>query len=147
MTSDLHPRTLAERDDLLELLAGRSRTVPPLDWLTVNAREFVRILVVLAGFDARDLVGRLARVRGRGERLNLATVERVVADIERERRHASRYALVVWYIAVTTPWCAECSELMFADGNGREFERPSDYGNGRGTICTGCAAHYLRPTP
>jgi hypothetical protein len=50
-------------------------------WLTSSARDLVKIAVCLAGFDAQDLANRLARTKSRGQRLNAATVERVLAEM------------------------------------------------------------------
>ncbi len=96
--------------DLVEFLAGKSRTVPALEWLTGSARDLVRIAVCLAGFDARTLVGALARIRGTGERLNTRTVERVLEEI----RSADAIALVVWFLAVRSR-CEDCDDLISPD--------------------------------
>ena len=50
-------------------------------WMTKNAIDLARIATVWAGFDAQELARRLARVRPRGERINAATVERVLAEM------------------------------------------------------------------
>lgn len=52
-------------------------------WLSNEARDLVRIAVTVAGFDARELAQRLARVRSRGK-LNVRTVERVLGEMETE---------------------------------------------------------------
>ena len=68
----------------LDKLRERARTIPVLDWLTATARDAVVIAVCFADFDCKELVGRLARVRGRGERLNVATVYRVMGEMARD---------------------------------------------------------------
>lgn len=68
-------------EQLQDLLRAKAAAVPPLDWITKAGRDLVRIAVCMAGFNCKELVGRLARVRSRGERINAATVERVLAEI------------------------------------------------------------------
>lgn len=82
---------------MLVKLRERAVTIPPLEWLTGHARDAVRVAVCFAGFDCKEIVGRLARVKGRGERLNVATVYRIMAEMtaawdaqHREERHANR---------------------------------------------------------
>jgi len=52
-------------------------------WMTKSARDLARIAVMLAGFDAKDLAIRLARVRARGARINYATVNRILGEMSR----------------------------------------------------------------
>jgi len=69
---------------MIERIKERAATIPPLDWLTGHARDAVRIAVCWVGFDCKELVGRLARVKSRGERLNVATVYRVMGEMAKE---------------------------------------------------------------
>ena len=61
----------------------RAAPIPTLDWLTGSARDAVRIAVCFAGFDCKELVGRLARIKSRGALLNVVTVYRVLAEQSR----------------------------------------------------------------
>jgi hypothetical protein len=70
------------------------RQLPPMEWLTGAARDAVRVAVGLAGFDAKELITALAFVRGKGERLNAATVYRVMGEIS-DRAERARCAEII----------------------------------------------------
>jgi hypothetical protein len=53
-------------------------------WMTKSAQSMVRV-AALAGFDAKDLLTRLAKLPRRGERtLNAGTVERIMGQMADE---------------------------------------------------------------
>jgi len=62
-------------------LRERAATIPSLAWLTGHARDAVRIAVCFAGFDCRALVDRLIHAKRQGERVNVATVYRVMGEM------------------------------------------------------------------
>lgn len=68
-------------DQLLDVLRAKAATVPALDWITKSGRDLVAIAVCMAGFDCKELVGRLARARSRGVRINAATVTRIMGEM------------------------------------------------------------------
>jgi hypothetical protein len=78
----------------LSRIAPLVRSLPPLDWLTGAARDAVRVGVALAGFDPKELITALAMVRGKGERLNAATVYRVMGEIA-QRAERVRCAKII----------------------------------------------------
>lgn len=91
--------------EILDQIRARAAELAPTfgdGWLTKSASDLVRIAVVLAGFDRRELIPRLARVRSRGTLLNARTVERVMGEISDEHKRRDEFALVVWYLAVVT---------------------------------------------
>jgi hypothetical protein len=49
------------------------------DWMSNRAADLCRIAVAVGGFNASDLTRRLAALKPRGERLNAASVEKVLA--------------------------------------------------------------------
>ena len=65
-------------------LRERAATIPSLAslaWLTGHARDAVRIAVCFAGFDCKALMDRLAHTKRHGERVNVATVYRVMGEM------------------------------------------------------------------
>jgi hypothetical protein len=90
--------------------------LPDLDWMTASARDAVRIAVYFAGFDAKELIGRIARIKSTAVRQNAATVYRVMGEMAEE--YTERQVLIQTAISGTEQGRkharARCAEILNA---------------------------------